>query len=233
MGLLRAATVSKSILNTDCRMKGLKGLSKSYDATGSKVDRGCQPVSRLTTMSVTVGDVTVPADHCSPFVLRLAERLAAQSNVANLLSSRMGEQVDALKREVDDLKRENIRLMSREACLEREVAKLKKDNMRLFMGGSKAAEADAEATPAPSAITLFDEFAADNFAIEVGYEMCLTNAFRRFKTWVRDNDKVTKPMTRKMLTELMTKKFGQPVGSEGNIWVGVCFKENVEEDDEA
>jgi hypothetical protein len=178
-------------------------------------------------MSITIGDIKVPADYCSPVIMRLAERFEM-----------MRDQHDAMATKYGDISFDLQQVKQAEERLKKQVAELKKENMRLFMGGSKASEAEpsAEVKPIDPAVFRFDDFMGDRFVKEVGAEVTLRTVLIVYREWVMMNA-VCSPMNRKKaLAEYMTKTFGNPVGGvlpSGAItvsltWAGLRPKEDEE-----
>lgn len=132
--------------------------------------------------NVTVGKLSIPMDHCSPFVLRLAQELTQ------------------CREENSRLHSEYIRLLGREGFLEKEVADLKR----------KVAEL-SPSKPVDDDLFKLDKFVSDCLVREDGAEISLRDVLSAYSSWTEEQHIYQPSNKKRMLADIMTKHFGDPI----------------------
>ncbi len=166
-------------------------------------------------MSITICDIKVPADYCSPVIMRLAERFEA-----------MRDQHAALTAKYADVSFELHQVKQSEERLKKQVADLKKQVV--VATEATPAVVVSEISDDEIAINKFDEWVSKRLERGPGMEMRVIDAFASYKDWARfvayHANPAPKPITKKLLVAFLTKRFGKAVDAEGKVFAGVSVK---------
>ena len=173
-------------------------------------------------MSITICDIKVPADYCSPVIMRLAERFEALRDQYAALD----EKYEGVTADLQQAKKTEERLKKQVADLKKQVEDLKKP------AEPKPAETAptvvvSELTDADISAYKLEDWAAEWMVQEIGAEVSIRDVWWNYREWVTANC-YKKSVNKKHLTAFLVKKYGDPVDPGKVMLAGVRLKEESE-----